>query len=222
MTAHTRLTRHNDTANTVIEKEPFLRLGPFSKLINTDTQGSLILNDMACINRCTVGKHTSIGCFSYMADTVSGRYCTFASRVSIGAFSHPTDWFSIHEFQYRDTSELYGESIIDDGRNLLQNDARPTLIGSDVWIGDNATIGRGVSIGHGAIIGMSAVIVQDVEPYSIVVGNPGRVVRKRFDDDTIAALLDLKWWELEMEAMRGLDFRDPHAAIKELQSRQSA
>lgn len=220
MTAYTKLTKHNNTAKTVVEKEPFMRLGPFSKLIDTDTQGSLILNDMACINRCTVGKHTSIGCFSYMADTVSGRYCTFASRVSIGAFSHPTDWLSIHEFQYRDTSHLYGDSIIEDGQNLLQSDDRPTVIGSDVWIGDNATVGRGVKIGHGAIVGMSAVVVRDVEPYSIVVGNPGRVVRKRFDDKTISELLGLKWWDLEMEAMKGIDFSEPLAAIKELQDRK--
>jgi len=62
--------------------------------------------------------------------------------------------------------------------------------------------------------------VKDVEPYSIVVGNPGRVVRKRFDNDTISELLELKWWELEMEAMKGIDFSVPKSAIKELQNRK--
>lgn len=69
------------------------------------------------------------------------------------------------------------------------------IIGSDVWIGAYATILSGVTIGHGAVIGANAVVAKNVEPYTIVVGNPIREIRKRFDDDIIEQLLRIKWWE---------------------------
>ena len=70
-----------------------------------------------------------------------------------------------------------------------------TIVGNDVWIGQNATILPGVRIGDGAIIGMNSVVGSDVEPYSIVVGNPAKLVRKRFDDELIALLQSLRWWD---------------------------
>lgn len=70
-----------------------------------------------------------------------------------------------------------------------------TIIGNDVWIGENVTILPGVHIGDGAIIGANSVVAKDIEPYSIAVGNPCRVVKKRFDDETIEKLLELKWWD---------------------------
>ncbi len=70
------------------------------------------------------------------------------------------------------------------------------IIGNDVWIGKNVTITSGVEIGTGCVIGAGAVVSRSVEPYSVVVGNPGRVIRKRFSDEKIKYLLDLEWWEL--------------------------
>ena len=75
-------------------------------------------------------------------------------------------------------------------------------VGNDVWIGSYATILSGVSIGHGAVIGSSAVVAGDVDPYAIVVGNPARLVRKRFSDQQIAALLDVRWWDMGSEQIR--------------------
>lgn len=70
-----------------------------------------------------------------------------------------------------------------------------TVIGNDVWIGQNSTILPGVHIGDGAIIGLGSVVGCDVEPYTIVAGNPARAIRKRFDNDMIEILLRLKWWD---------------------------
>ncbi|MGX8716749.1 MAG: CatB-related O-acetyltransferase, partial [bacterium] len=69
-----------------------------------------------------------------------------------------------------------------------------TIIGNDVWIGYNVTIMPGVHIGDGAIIGTNALVTKDVEPYSIVGGNPAKLIRKRFDDATIEKLLKIQWW----------------------------
>lgn len=79
-----------------------------------------------------------------------------------------------------------------------------TVVGNDVWIGQNATILPGVHIGDGAIIGASSVVASDVEPYSIVAGNPAKQLRKRFDSELIAILLELKWWELPIEQINAL------------------
>ena len=72
-------------------------------------------------------------------------------------------------------------------------------IGNDVWLGYRATIMAGVKIGHGAIVGSHAVVTKDVPPYAIVGGNPAKIIRQRFSDSQIAALLDLEWWHWPLD-----------------------
>lgn len=72
----------------------------------------------------------------------------------------------------------------------------PTIVGNDVWFGYESVIMPGVHIGDGAIIGTRSVVTKDVPPYTVVGGDPARFIRKRFDDDTIAKLMALKWWDL--------------------------
>lgn len=79
-----------------------------------------------------------------------------------------------------------------------------TVIGNDVWIGQNAVILPGVHIGDGAIIGANAVVGCNVEPYSVVVGNPARKIRKRFDDQLIELLEKFKWWDKSIEEIDSL------------------
>ena len=79
-----------------------------------------------------------------------------------------------------------------------------TVIGNDVWIGQNATILPGVHIGDGAIIGAGSVVGSDVAPYTVVVGNSARAIRKRFDDEMIALLLEWKWWDKPIEEINRL------------------
>ena len=79
-----------------------------------------------------------------------------------------------------------------------------TVIGNDVWIGQNAVILPGVHIGDGAIIGANSVVGSDVAPYTIVVGNPAKVLRKRFDDELIDLLLRFKWWDRSIEEINSL------------------
>ena len=79
-----------------------------------------------------------------------------------------------------------------------------TVVGNDVWIGQNVTILPGVSIGDGAIIGAESVVAGDVAPYTIVAGNPARLVRRRFDHKTQALLEQLRWWDRPPEEIEGL------------------
>jgi virginiamycin A acetyltransferase len=76
---------------------------------------------------------------------------------------------------------------------------KDTVVGNDVWIGYNATIMPGVKIGHGAIVGSKAVVTKDVSSYSIVGGNPAKVIRMRFDEATIKSLLSVAWWDWPIE-----------------------
>ncbi len=79
-----------------------------------------------------------------------------------------------------------------------------TVIGNDVWIGQNAVILPGVHIGDGAIIGANSIVGRDVDPYTIVAGNPVRVIRKRFDDELIALMEIFKWWDMDIDTINGL------------------
>jgi virginiamycin A acetyltransferase len=81
------------------------------------------------------------------------------------------------------------------------NSKGDTVIGNDVWLGNSVTIMPGIKIGDGAIIGTNSVVTKDVEPYSIVGGNPAQFIRKRFDDTTIDFLLNLKWWDWPIETI---------------------
>ena len=79
-----------------------------------------------------------------------------------------------------------------------------TVIGNDMWIGQNAVILPGVHVGDGAIIGANSVVGSDVAPYTIVIGNPAKILRKRFDDELIGLLLKFKWWDKSIEEINSL------------------
>lgn len=79
-----------------------------------------------------------------------------------------------------------------------------TVIGNDVWIGQNATILPGVHIGDGVIVGANSVVGSDVEPYTIVAGNPAKAIRKRFDDELTEWLLKYKWWDKNIDEIQEL------------------
>ena len=79
-----------------------------------------------------------------------------------------------------------------------------TVVGNDVWIGQDATILPGVTIGDGAMIGANSVVGKDVPPYTIIAGNPARPIRKRFDDELIALLLRLCWWDKPISEIQAL------------------
>jgi len=76
-----------------------------------------------------------------------------------------------------------------------------TVIGNDVWIGLDATIMPGVNVGDGAIIGAKSIVTKDVDPYTIVGGNPAKEIKKRFSESKIKELLQIKWWDFENEVI---------------------
>lgn len=125
-----------------------------------------------------------------------GRYCSLAkgSTFVLGG-QHPSK--AITTFSL--------ESVFGGVKPPSREESRGDItVGSDVWVASNALILSGVTIGDGAIVGMGAVVLRDVPPYAIVFGNPARVVAKRFSDEVIAELLELRWWDLDFAQVRAL------------------
>jgi acetyltransferase-like isoleucine patch superfamily enzyme len=126
------------------------------------------------------------------ASLTIGRYCSFADRVEIllGG-NHRVDWVSTYPFSA--LRALWPKAPRTQDYHGSGGDV---TIGHDVWFGSGAFILSGVTIGHGAVVAARAVVTKDVPPYAIVGGNPAGVIRYRFDEATISALLDVAWWEL--------------------------
>lgn len=124
-----------------------------------------------------------------------GAYCSIASGVQIFLGNHHrTDWISSYPFP----------AFIEEARHIANFGISRgnVIIGSDVWLCANCTILSGVTIGHGAVVASGAVVTKDVEPYSIVAGNPAKTVRFRFDADTRLALLEIAWWNWPIDEVR--------------------
>ncbi|AEV31287.1 acetyltransferase (isoleucine patch superfamily) [Owenweeksia hongkongensis DSM 17368] len=134
--------------------------------------------------------------FDFVGDKlIIGKFCQIASGVTfiMNGANHLQDSVSTFPFA------IFGE----DWKDAMEGKTYPTKgntqIGNDVWIGFEASIMPGVKIGDGAIIGSKSVVTKDVEPYSIVGGNPAKLIRKRFSEEKIAELLELKWWDWPVE-----------------------
>lgn len=127
---------------------------------------------------------------------IIGKFCQIGSGVEfiMNGANHQMKAFSTYPF-YIFSKELrkYTPNIED---MPIKGD---TVIGNDVWIGQNVTILPGVKIGSGAIIGANSVVASDIPPYTVAVGNPCRVIKERFDLETKALLLDIAWWDWDIE-----------------------
>lgn len=158
-----------------------------------------------------------VGEFTYIADSefeshvthhyewngdklIIGKFCQIATGVEfvMNGANHQMNAVSTFPFYTMEGWEMAPPAISD---LPFKGD---TIVGNDVWIGQNAVILPGVHIGDGAIIGANSVVGRDIPPYTIVVGNPARETRKRFDDELIRLLLAFKWWDKSIEAINQL------------------
>jgi len=127
-----------------------------------------------------------------------GKFCSISDGVIIFlGGNHRTDWISTYPFMYFVGEWPEAKDI--PGHPASKGDV---IIGNDVWFGYGAMIMSGITIGDGAVIGAGAVVTKDVEPYSIVAGNPAQLIRKRFDEETIRQLLKIKWWDWPIDKIK--------------------
>ncbi len=158
-----------------------------------------------------------VGDFTYIADSefeshvthhydwigdklIIGKFCQIASGVEfvMNGANHQMNSVTTYPFYTLEGWDMNPPTKSD---MPLKGD---TVIGNDVWIGQNATILPGVHIGDGAIIGANSVVGSDVQAYTVVVGNPARPIRKRFDEELIDIMEKLKWWDKSIEEINNL------------------
>ena len=133
---------------------------------------------------------------------VIGKFVQMAHGVRFitNSANHKMDGFSTYPFgHHMMTSETSMHDIVT--MFLDAGNKGDTIVGNDVWMGMDALIMPGVTIGDGAIIASRSVVTKDVAPYTIVAGNPAKVIKKRFDDETIEMLQTIKWWDLPIEVI---------------------
>lgn len=169
------------------------------------------------VNPTVRKKNIVVGDFTYIADSnfeshvthhydwmgdrlIIGKFCQIASGVEfiMNGANHQMNSVSTYPFYTLKGWKMDPPKFCD---LPFKGD---TIIGNDVWIGQNAVILPGVHISDGSIIGANSVVGHNVEPYSIVVGNPAREVRKRFDDSLIELLLEFKWWNKSIDDINRL------------------
>lgn len=129
-----------------------------------------------------------------------GKFCSIAcgAKFLFASANHTQTSVSTYPFPI-----FFEEWDLDIGDVMSAWDHKGDIvIGNDVWIGYEAVVMAGVTIGNGAIIGARAVVTKDVPPYTIVGGVPAREIRRRFSDDVIARLLELKWWDWPAEQIQ--------------------
>ncbi|MDB9513620.1 Vat family streptogramin A O-acetyltransferase [Kamptonema animale CS-326] len=127
---------------------------------------------------------------------IIGKFCAIATNVKfiMNGANHKLDGISTYPFP------IFGNGWESAMNKLMDLPSRgDTVIGNDVWIGYESLIMPGVKIGDGAIVAARAVVVNDIPPYTVAGGNPARPIKQRFSDAEIAQLLEIKWWDWEIE-----------------------
>lgn len=153
------------------------------------------------------GDNFNIGDYTYGKPTVLftnantrlvvGKFCSIAANVTVFlGGNHRTDWLSTYPFNILNSDFPAAKEI--NGHPATKGDV---IIGNDVWIGRNATILSGILIGDGAVIAANSVVCKNIGDYEVWGGNPAKFIRKRFDDDVIKELKEIKWWDLEVNSI---------------------
>ena len=189
------------------------------KKIADDVQMNLHIQEKDKIVKLPIPNIKNIGRYSYGSintftaspNTKMGAFCSLGNNVVLGHGKHPMNYLSTSPYFY---FENLGYKNPEQVAHEEFWDLEPIEIGNDVWIGDGVFVKNGVKIGDGAILGARAVVTKDVPPYAIVVGSPAKILRYRFDEETIKTLLELKWWELDDEIIKQIPYDDINKAIE--------
>lgn len=168
----------------------------------------------AQIYNSSIDDYTYVGVNTQVICAKVGRFCSIGGGCICGMGVHALDCLS--------TSPIFTERTNALGISWVKESKvypfKKLTIGNDVWIGARVMIMGGLNIGDGAVIGAGSIVTKDVPPYAIVAGAPARIIRYRFDEDTIKGLLKIKWWDMDVDELKErIDlFQNSNVKIKEL------
>lgn len=164
-----------------------IKIGKRSLINKTKLDGKVSVGNNTTIN----GPGTEIYSIEY--PITIGSFCSIARGTAIQEHNHDMKSITTYFIKYRVFEEKYGVDAISRGG---------ITIGNDVWIGTQSVILTGVTIGDGAIVAANSVVTSDVPPYAIVGGTPAKVIKFRFSEDIIKILLEIKWWNWDLEKIK--------------------
>ena len=161
---------------------------------NTDFFGSVGYGTYIagnCFLSADIGRFCSIGAGCRYINATHPYKSPFATTSPYFVSANPTTYFGQHSYT---SKQMMEEFLFYDKERQIVN-----KIGSDVWIGIDVTLIGGVEIGDGAVVLTKAIVTKNVPPYAIVGGIPARILGYRYDDETIKFLLNIRWWDNEIE-----------------------
>lgn len=199
-----------------------------------------LIDATANVRQATLGRYTEVGArtsfvessmgdYSYVVNdsnviyTTIGKFCSIAAHTRINPGNHPMHRATQAHFTYR--ASAYFDDAEDEAAFFDWRRSHAVTIGHDVWIGHGAIILAGRTIGTGAVVAGGAIVTKDVPDYTIVAGNPARIIRRRFPEAIAERLHRLAWWDWDHATLRGAldDFRNlPVEAFLERHERQAA
>lgn len=183
--------------------DDYVSIGNQTIIVESQINSNTLINRRNYILRSKIGSYTYTGIGTMIRSANIGKFCSISWNVSIGGGNH--NYYNVTtspswRFQSMDTGNIDNNTNIDLKKTFAKQ--KLCIIGNDVWIASNVVILRDLKIGNGAVIGAGSVVNRDVDPYSIVVGIPSRVIKKRFDEKTITELEKIQWWNWPKETIR--------------------
>ena len=193
----------------------------FKKILRGKCVRGSTIDKTAVINSGCSVVNSKVGAYSYLSydcdlNTVKiGKFCSIAQGVIIGGDEHPINWVSTSPV-FQDVKHSGPKKKF--ARHSLP-DIKETVVGNDVWIGNRAILKQGVIVGDGAVVGAGSVVTKDIPPYAIVAGVPAKIIRYRFDEETIAKLTRTQWWNLSDEQLEkyGVDIKNVGVFLSKLE-----
>lgn len=179
-----KLYRGANTVDSILQDN--IIIGEDTFVQKSELGSGVQLNRRNIIIECKVGDYTYTGANTIIKCADIGKFCSISWNVSMTGNQHDYNLVTTHPFIH-----LKNFGFVDDRHPL---EKQRVTVENDVWIGMNTSILPGIKIGSGAVIGAGSVVTKDVPPYAIVVGNPAKIIKYRFSDETISDLLEISWW----------------------------